>query len=113
MTKKRAGSMDQTSPWTFDAAGALFRRLSVLENVRLAVAEHRGLMTARRALLEEAHATLTRPSARRSSTCSIYRDPPLQARRRQPARSGSRCAGPGSAGAVGLGGGLLGVGDPG
>jgi branched-chain amino acid transport system ATP-binding protein len=38
----------------------LFPALSVLENVRLAVAEHRGLMTARRALLEEAHATLMR-----------------------------------------------------
>src|SRR4029077_12948268 len=32
----------------------------VLENVRLAVAEHRGLFTARRALLEQAHATLCR-----------------------------------------------------
>ncbi len=38
----------------------LFPTLSVLENVRLAVAEHRGLLTARRALLEEAHVTLTR-----------------------------------------------------
>ncbi len=38
----------------------LFPALSVLENVRLAVAEHRGLRTARRALLEEAHTTLTR-----------------------------------------------------
>jgi branched-chain amino acid transport system ATP-binding protein len=38
----------------------LFPALSVLENVRLAVAEHRGLRTARRALLDEAHATLVR-----------------------------------------------------
>jgi branched-chain amino acid transport system ATP-binding protein len=38
----------------------LFPALTVLENVRLAVAEHRGLMTARRALIEEAHATLVR-----------------------------------------------------
>jgi branched-chain amino acid transport system ATP-binding protein len=38
----------------------LFPALSVLENVRLAVAEHRGLSTARRALLEEAYATLSR-----------------------------------------------------
>jgi len=38
----------------------LFPALSVLENVRLAVAEHRGLFTARRALIEEAYATLTR-----------------------------------------------------
>ena len=36
----------------------LFPALNVLENVRLAVAEHRGLLTARRALIEEAHATL-------------------------------------------------------
>ena len=36
----------------------LFPALTVLENVRLAVAEHRGLLTARRALLEEAHATV-------------------------------------------------------
>jgi branched-chain amino acid transport system ATP-binding protein len=36
----------------------LFPALSVLENVRLAVAEHRGLTTARRALIEEAHATI-------------------------------------------------------
>jgi branched-chain amino acid transport system ATP-binding protein len=33
----------------------LFPALNVLENVRLAVAEHRGLTTARRALIEEAH----------------------------------------------------------
>ena len=32
----------------------------MLENVRLAVAEHRGLLTPRRALLEEAFATLAR-----------------------------------------------------
>jgi branched-chain amino acid transport system ATP-binding protein len=38
----------------------LFPALSVLENVRLAVAEHRGLTTARRALIEEAHAVLSR-----------------------------------------------------
>lgn len=38
----------------------LFPALSVLENVRLAVAEHRGLFTARRALLHEAFATLAR-----------------------------------------------------
>jgi branched-chain amino acid transport system ATP-binding protein len=38
----------------------LFPMLSVLENVRLAVAEHRGLLTARRALIEEAFATLAR-----------------------------------------------------
>jgi branched-chain amino acid transport system ATP-binding protein len=38
----------------------LFPALSVIENVRLAVAEHRGLRTARRALIDEAHATLTR-----------------------------------------------------
>jgi branched-chain amino acid transport system ATP-binding protein len=37
----------------------LFPALSVLENVRLAVAEHRGLLTPRRALLEEAFATLS------------------------------------------------------
>ena len=36
----------------------LFPALTVLENVRLAVAEHRGLLTARRAQLEEAHATV-------------------------------------------------------
>jgi branched-chain amino acid transport system ATP-binding protein len=36
----------------------LFPALTVLENVRLAVAEHRGLLTARRALLEEAYDTL-------------------------------------------------------
>jgi branched-chain amino acid transport system ATP-binding protein len=36
----------------------LFPALSVLENVRLAVAEHRGLFTARRAVIEEAFATL-------------------------------------------------------
>jgi branched-chain amino acid transport system ATP-binding protein len=36
----------------------LFLGLSVLENARLAVAERRGLMTARRALAEEAYATL-------------------------------------------------------
>jgi len=36
----------------------LFPALTVLENVRLAVAEHRGLLTARRALIEEAHAGL-------------------------------------------------------
>jgi len=33
----------------------LFPALTVLENIRLAVAEHRGLLTARRALIEEAH----------------------------------------------------------
>jgi branched-chain amino acid transport system ATP-binding protein len=38
----------------------LFPALSVLENVRLVVAEHRGLLTSRRALIEEAHATLTK-----------------------------------------------------
>ena len=38
----------------------LFPALSVLENVRLAVAEHRGLFTARRALIEEAFAILSR-----------------------------------------------------
>jgi branched-chain amino acid transport system ATP-binding protein len=38
----------------------LFPALTVLENVRLAVAEHRGLLTARRALIEEAYATLVR-----------------------------------------------------
>ncbi|MGA3001191.1 MAG: ABC transporter ATP-binding protein [Acetobacteraceae bacterium] len=38
----------------------LFPALSVLENVRLAVAEHRGLFTPRRALIEEAFAILTR-----------------------------------------------------
>jgi branched-chain amino acid transport system ATP-binding protein len=38
----------------------LFPALTVLENVRLAVAEHRGLLTARRALIEEAYATLTK-----------------------------------------------------
>ncbi len=38
----------------------LFPALSVLENVRLAVAEHRGLATARRALIEEAFAVLSR-----------------------------------------------------
>ena len=38
----------------------LFPALSVLENVRLAVAEHRGLLTRRRALIEEAHATLVK-----------------------------------------------------
>jgi branched-chain amino acid transport system ATP-binding protein len=37
----------------------LFPALSVLENVRLAVAEHRGLLTSRHALLEEAFAVLT------------------------------------------------------
>jgi branched-chain amino acid transport system ATP-binding protein len=36
----------------------LFPALSALENVRLAVAEHRGLTTARRALVEEAYAVL-------------------------------------------------------
>jgi branched-chain amino acid transport system ATP-binding protein len=36
----------------------LFPALTVLENVRLAVAEHRGLLSARRALIEEAYATL-------------------------------------------------------
>jgi branched-chain amino acid transport system ATP-binding protein len=36
----------------------LFPALSVLENVRLAVAEHRGLTTGRRALIEEAYATV-------------------------------------------------------
>jgi branched-chain amino acid transport system ATP-binding protein len=36
----------------------LFPALSVLENVRLAVAEHRGLLTARRALIEEALTTI-------------------------------------------------------
>jgi branched-chain amino acid transport system ATP-binding protein len=38
----------------------LFPALSVLENVRLAVAEHRGLTTPRRALIEEAHATIAK-----------------------------------------------------
>ena len=38
----------------------LFPALSVLENVRLAVTEHRGLFTARRRLLDEAFATLSR-----------------------------------------------------
>jgi branched-chain amino acid transport system ATP-binding protein len=38
----------------------LFPALTVLENVRLAVAEHRGLTAARRGLIEEAHATLSR-----------------------------------------------------
>jgi branched-chain amino acid transport system ATP-binding protein len=38
----------------------LFPALGVLENVRLAVAEHRGLFTPRRALFEEAYTTLTR-----------------------------------------------------
>jgi branched-chain amino acid transport system ATP-binding protein len=38
----------------------LFPALNVLENVRLAVAEHRGLTTARRTLIEEAYATITR-----------------------------------------------------
>jgi ABC-type branched-subunit amino acid transport system ATPase component len=38
----------------------LFPALSVLENVRLAVGEHRGLTTARRALVGEAYATVTR-----------------------------------------------------
>ena len=38
----------------------LFPALSVLENVRLAVAEHRGLLTARRVLIEEAFAILAR-----------------------------------------------------
>ncbi len=38
----------------------LFPALSVLENVRLAVAEHRGLVTPRRALIEEAFAILGR-----------------------------------------------------
>jgi branched-chain amino acid transport system ATP-binding protein len=38
----------------------LFPALSVLENVRLAVTEHRGLFTARRALIEEAFAILSR-----------------------------------------------------
>ena len=37
----------------------LFPALSVLENIRLAVAERRGLLTPSRALVEEAHATLT------------------------------------------------------
>ena len=37
----------------------LFPALSVLENIRLAVAEHRGLRTRRRALIEEAFATLS------------------------------------------------------
>ena len=36
----------------------LFPALTVLENVRLAVAERRGLMTPRRALIEDAHARL-------------------------------------------------------
>ena len=36
----------------------LFPSLTVLENVRLAVAEHRGLLTPRRALLQESFATL-------------------------------------------------------
>ncbi|HEX3994743.1 MAG TPA: ABC transporter ATP-binding protein [Acetobacteraceae bacterium] len=38
----------------------LFPALTVLENVRLAVAEHRGLFTARRALIEEGFAILAR-----------------------------------------------------
>jgi branched-chain amino acid transport system ATP-binding protein len=38
----------------------LFPALPVLENVRLAVAEHRGLFTPRRALIEEAFAILSR-----------------------------------------------------
>jgi branched-chain amino acid transport system ATP-binding protein len=38
----------------------LFPALTVLENVRLAVAEHRGLFTPRRALLEEGFAILAR-----------------------------------------------------
>ncbi len=38
----------------------LFPALSVLENVRLAVAEHRGLNTRRRDLIEAAYAVLTR-----------------------------------------------------
>ena len=38
----------------------LFPGLTALENVRLAVAEHRGLLTTRRALVEEAYAILTR-----------------------------------------------------
>jgi branched-chain amino acid transport system ATP-binding protein len=38
----------------------LFPALSVLENVRLAVAEHRGLFAPRRALIEEAFAVVTR-----------------------------------------------------
>jgi branched-chain amino acid transport system ATP-binding protein len=38
----------------------LFPVLSALENVRLAVAEHRGLLRPRRALLEEAYAILAR-----------------------------------------------------
>jgi branched-chain amino acid transport system ATP-binding protein len=38
----------------------LFPALSVLENVRLAVAEHRGLFVPRRALIEEAFAVLAR-----------------------------------------------------
>jgi len=37
----------------------LFPALSVLENVRLAVAEHRGLLTARRAVLEQAFGILS------------------------------------------------------
>jgi branched-chain amino acid transport system ATP-binding protein len=37
----------------------LFPALTVLENVRLAVAEHRGLTTSRRALIEEARAVLS------------------------------------------------------
>ncbi len=36
----------------------LFPALTALENVRLAVAEHRGLLTSRRSLIEEAFATL-------------------------------------------------------
>jgi branched-chain amino acid transport system ATP-binding protein len=42
----------------------LFPGLSVLENVRLAVAEHRGLTTPRRALVEEAYAVLGSPGLR-------------------------------------------------
>jgi branched-chain amino acid transport system ATP-binding protein len=38
----------------------LFPALSVLENVRLAVAEHRGLTTGRRVLIEEAHEGLAK-----------------------------------------------------
>ncbi len=37
----------------------LFPALTMLENTRLAVAEHRGLLTARRTLIEEAHHLLT------------------------------------------------------
>ena len=43
----------------------------MLENVRLAVAEHRGLLTARRALIEEAFATLTRLGLRDDASIAV------------------------------------------